>query len=288
MSEPAKIANRVQPGPPKKAVEAVRVLVRGYVALFRLSWSELLQYRASVFLWTLWSLAGPIIHLSVWSSIIRAEGPLAGYDGDSIVAYFLVQSIVYHFTSSWQVWDFSYLIRNGTLSARLLRPFDPSHDMVVGNAAFKLINLVWLIPIWTGMFLYFRPALSLTWDRALWFSVSLFLSAALQFLWMHCWTMISFWTVRAASLYEFVDVISYFLGGGFAPIALLPASLRAVAQVLPQYFIAGFPIEVAIGVAGPDQIVPGIVATGVWTVVFFVIYRILWRLGLKRYGAVGA
>ena len=71
-----------------------------------------------------------------------SRGPLSGYDRGSIVAYFIVQSIVYHFTVAWQAYEFSYLIRSGTLSVRLLRPFDPSHYIVVGNIAFKLINLV--------------------------------------------------------------------------------------------------------------------------------------------------
>src|SRR5690606_40666106 len=64
---------------------AVAGLWRGYKALLHLTWSEMLQYRAAVFIWTLWSLAGPIIHLSVWSSIVAAEGALAGYDRGAIV-----------------------------------------------------------------------------------------------------------------------------------------------------------------------------------------------------------
>lgn len=269
-------------------VQALRGLIRGYVALFRLSWSEMLQYRASVFLWTLWSLAGPVIHLSVWSSIIQAEGPLSGYDRGSIVAYFIVQSIVYHFTVAWQAYEFSYLIRSGTLSVRLLRPFDPSHYIVVGNIAFKLINLVWLIPIWAGMVLYFRPQIELTWERGLWFALSMLLGAALYFLWVHCWAMLAFWTVRAAAFFEFTDVIGYLIGGGIAPIALLPAGLRAVAAFFPQYYMAGFPIEVAIGAADAARIPGGILITCVWIVVFFLVYRLLWHRGLRRYGAVGA
>lgn len=276
------------PGWGKRALEAVRVLVRGYVALFRLSWAEMLQYRASVFLWTLWSLTGPIIHLSVWRAIIEAEGPLRGYDRDSIVAYFLVQSIVYHFTVAWQVWDFSYLIRSGTFSVRLLRPFDPSHYMVVNNVAFKVINLIWLIPIWTGMFLYFRPEVELTWQRAAGFLLSATLAGVLYFLWMHCWTMLAFWTVRASAMFEFFDVIGYLIGGGIAPIAFLPAGLRELAAVLPQYHMGGFPIEVAIGAVDPARVPAGIGITCAWIVVFFVIYRILWHKGLRRYGAVGA
>lgn len=272
----------------RSLAESVRALVRGYVALFRLSWAEMLQYRASVFLWTLWSLAGPIIHLAVWSSVIEAEGALQGYDRGSIVAYFIIQSIVYHFTGAWQAYDFSYLIRTGTLSVRLLRPFDPSHYIVANNVAFKLINLVWLIPIWTGMVLYFRPEMELTWQRALLFLISMSLSAALYFLWAHCWAMVAFWTIRASAFFEFTDWVGYFIGGGFAPIALLPGGLREAVVYLPPYYWTGFPIEVAIGAVESSMILTGLAVTSLWIVLLFLIYRILWRLGLKRYGAVGA
>src|SRR5690606_21283 len=113
------------------------------------------------------------------------------------VAYFLVQSIVYHFIAAWQAYEFGYLIRTGTLSARLLKPFDPTHHFVASNIAFKAVNLIWLIPIWAGMFLYFRPELSITLPRALIFVVALVLAAALEFLWTQVFAMLAFWTVRA-------------------------------------------------------------------------------------------
>jgi len=272
----------------KPVFEALQGLWRSYKALFHLSWSEMLQYRASVFLWTLWSLAGPMIHLSVWSSIVAVEGALAGYDRGGIVAYFVVQSVVYHFTSAWQVWEFSYLIRNGTLSVRLLKPFDPSHHFVANNVAFKLINLVWLVPIWTGMYLYFRPEIPWSWERVLAFALALTWASVLMFMWTHCWSMLAFWTVRASAFFEFADALGYLVGGGIAPVALLPPALQWIARFLPHYFIAGFPIEVGIGAIDLAAVPSGMIVSSAWIAALFVVYRKLWRLGLKRFGAVGA
>lgn len=248
----------------------------------------MLQYRASVFLWTLWSLAGPVIHLSVWSAVVQVEGPRGGYDREGIVAYFLVQSVVYHFTSAWQAYDFSYLIRSGTLSTRLLRPFDPSHYHVVNNAAFKGMNLIWLVPIWTAMYLYYRPELAFNWEGGARFALALLLAATLQFLWSHVWAMLAFWTVRAGAYFEFADTIGYFIGGGVAPVGLLPGALRALSPWLHYYYVSGFPIEVAIGAVPPGAYWHGILKSLLWVIAFFVLYRLLWRRGLERYGAVGA
>ncbi|HEX6971150.1 MAG TPA: ABC-2 family transporter protein [Limnochordia bacterium] len=266
----------------------LNTLVRGYRALMHIAWSNMLQYRASVFLWTLWSIAGPIIHLSVWRSITQAEGQISGYDPQTIVAYFLVQSIVYHFTSAWQVYEFSYLIRMGTLSTRLLRPFDPSHWIVTQNVAFKLINLIWLVPIWLGLGGYFRPRLEWSAGRILAFAGALLIAAALRFLWTHCWAMVSFWTVRAAGLHELIDAVNFLIGGGIAPVGLLPGILQALGAFLPFYYMLGWPIDIGAGTLSLDTVGPALLRAVGWTGALFIIYRILWWRGLRRYGAVGA
>lgn len=270
------------------ATGGVRYLLRAYGALMAARWSELLQYRASVFLWTLWSLAGPIIHLSVWSAVARARGEIAGYGMGDIAAYFLIQSVVYHFTVAWQAYEFGYLIRTGTLSARLLKPFDPSHYIVAQNVSFKLINLIWLIPIWAGMFSYFRPPIELSPGRLFAFGVALGAAALLQFLWVHCFAMLAFWTVRADALYDLTETVAFFIGGGIAPVAFLPAAVKGLAQYLPFYYVVGFPIEVGAGSIPWEQVWRGVAVTLAWAAVFFGLYRLLWRLGIRRYGAVGA
>lgn len=266
----------------------MRIFGRSYRALIHIAWSNMLQYRASVFLWTLWSLAGPLIHLSVWSSIMQAQGAIAGYDRGSIVAYFIIQSVVYHFGSAWQVYEFSYLIRMGTLSARLLRPFDPSHWIVTQNMAFKLINLIWLIPIWIGMGLYFRPRFDWTPGRIAAFAAALVLASVLHFLWVHCWAMVAFWTVRASSFHDLLDAVLFLVGGGIAPVALLPAALQKLGAFLPFFYMLGFPIEAAAGTRPLAGIWLGLGVAAAWSIALFAVYRFLWWRGLRRYGAVGA
>src|SRR5690606_243192 len=107
----------------------------------------------------------------------------------------------YHFTVAWQVYEWGYYIRTGALSTRLLKPVDPSHHIVAQNVSFKLINLIWLVPIWAGLFLYYRPQLPWGWERAAWFVLALALAAALNFLWVHFFAMFAFWTVRADAIF---------------------------------------------------------------------------------------
>jgi len=269
-------------------VNAVSRLFASYRALFVARWNEMLQYRASVFIWTLWSLAGPVIHLSVWGAIAEANGSVAGWGRGEIAAYFVVQSIVYHFTGAWQAYEFGYLIRTGTLSVRLLKPFDPSHHFVASNVAFKAVNLIWLVPIWAGMFLYYRPALPLSVGRVALFAAALAAGALLMFLWAQVFSMFAFWVVRADALFELTEALGYLFGGGLAPLAFLPPLLSQIAMYLPLYYMIGFPIDVAVGVATVEASLLGIAVSLAWSCALFALYRVLWRAGLKRFGAVGA
>src|SRR5690606_27869683 len=209
-------------------------------------------------------------------------------DRENIIAYFLLQSIVFHMTTAWHVYEFSEYIRSGTLSMWLLRPFDPSHQFVTSNLSFKFVNLIWLTPIWIGLWVYFRPGITYSAARVIAFALGLLLAATLSFLWTHMWAMVAFWTVRAHSFYDLASTIGYLIGGGIAPVGLLPGFLQKISRYLPFYYMTGMPIEVGIGTAPPGAGWAGLgIALG-WILAFYGAYRLLWSAGLKRYGAVGA
>src|SRR5690606_23768486 len=105
----------------------------------------------------------------------------------------------------------------------------------------------------------------------------------------HIFAMLAFWTIRADATFDLIAAVSFLLGGGIAPVAFLPPFLAGIATYLPFYYMIGFPIEVATGaVAAAPAAWRGIAVTLAWSVAFFAVYRLLWRLGIRRYGAVGA
>jgi ABC-2 type transport system permease protein len=63
--------------------------------------------------------------------------------------------------------------------------------------------------------------------------------------------------------------------------------LAATATVLPFRYALGFPIELALGRLDGRQAAAGLGAAVAWIVVFIVLYRHLWRRGVRHYQAVG-
>src|SRR5690606_19262681 len=178
---------RIPSGGRARMMKGFKRLLRIYSRLAAIHWGIMLQYRAEVTIWAFWSVTSPIVYLAVWRAIAQARGPIGGYEADAFVGYFLLQSIVYHFTSAWQVYDFGHEIRSGEFSSKLLRPMDPVHQWVTQNAAFKLVNFIWLAPAWVGLFLYFRPAIAFSWESVVGFIAALAAAALLRFLWSQAW-----------------------------------------------------------------------------------------------------
>jgi ABC-2 type transport system permease protein len=70
-------------------------------------------------------------------------------------------------------------------------------------------------------------------------------------------------------------------------VALLPDTLQTIARVLPFYYMVGFPVEVLTGQINSVEAATGFVIQAAWLIVAVVIYRVVWRSGLKRYSAIG-
>src|SRR5262249_43391980 len=152
---------------------------------------NMLQYRAVMLLWALWGIVAPLVSLAVWTAAGRGRS-LAGYDRAGLAGYFLITMVVSHLTTAWDTEVFSFLVRSGQLSSRLLRPVHRVFHSAADNVAYKLSTVLLLLPIWAAIGLVVHPTIHLTLARALWLLPALALAAALSFIWGYCVALITF------------------------------------------------------------------------------------------------
>jgi len=79
-----------------------------------------------------------------------------------------------------------------------------------------------------------------------------------------------------------------FLSGQFAPLTLLPSPVQVLAYILPFRWLISYPVELISGRLTPNEAFIGLGAQVAWLVVSYVLFRIVWRAGVKVYSAVGA
>lgn len=259
-------------------------IVRAWPTVQQIALSGIVAYRAEMIIWVL-SATLPLVMLSLWNSA-AAGGPIGGYDQLEFTRYFAVNLVVRQLTGSWIVWELNWSIRKGDLSPRLLRPIHP----LVFNLAETLAALPFragiLVPLVGGL-AFWRPALFFQPPLATCtgFVVSLLLAFVLAWAIQAIFGMMAFWFDQSMGFWSAWFAIWSLAAGYFVPLDLFPDGWVAVFRCLPFYATLGAPIDILLGRA---DIGTNLALQGGWVFVAGVLVNVMWRAGIRRYGAVGA
>jgi ABC-2 type transport system permease protein len=244
----------------------------------------IVEYRAEVYIWTLAGVT-PIVMMFVWMNI-AADG-LEGRAPEDFARYFLIAFLVGQLTQTWVVWEFDYLIRTGTFSNTLLKPYDPWWDHAVENVTANGFRLpvtlatlalgLWLTGAWQGIDLARLPL----------FVLALVLAWLVAFNLSYAMALLALWTERIKSADGWNYMALAVLGGQVFPLDLLPSGLARIVEMTPYPWIIGFPVTLAADDVASAGIARGLAMQLLWIAIFVVLHRVLWRCGIRRFGAVG-
>jgi ABC-2 type transport system permease protein len=226
--------------------------------------------------------------LAVWLSIAQ-DGPIGTYDAGDFVSYYLLALYVRQMTSAWVSWVIDGEIREGVLALKLLHPINPIHDYLAENLADKVLRLLVVTPVLLIVVLLIPDVhYVLTPLNFLFFLLALTIAWYIRFIVEYIVGILSFWISQAMTIQDIFWMFFLLLGGVVAPLDLLPTWLSSIAHYLPFRYMMSFPIEIMLGrVTGPS-LLTGFFIGLVWIVIFQIIYRMLWRQGLKVFGAYGS
>jgi ABC-2 type transport system permease protein len=247
------------------------------------------QYRAAMVIWMIGRIIEPLIYLIVWTTIARTKGgQVGGFGTAEFSAYFITLMLVNQLTFTWIMWEYDYIIRNGMLSFKLLRPIHPIHGDIADNVAYKILTLIIIIPVAFLLGWIFPPHFNLqAWALAAAIP-ALLLAFLVRFLLEWSLAMSAFWTTRINALNQTYYIILLFMSGQFAPLSLLPEPLQRLADILPFRWLIAFPVELILGRLSPNQLLIGLAAQVIWLIIALAALALTWRAGVKRYSAVGS
>ena len=258
-----------------------------YGAQFRTSLATMFQYRASLVIWLISQVLDPVIYLIVWSTVaVASGGSVAGYTTGDFAAYFIVLMVVNHLTYTWIMWEYEYRVREGTLSAALLRPVHPIHADIAENLSSKAVSTPGILVAAVLLSLIFHPTFTFVGWAAAAFIPAVTLAFLLRFLVEWTLAQAAFWTTRVSALNQMFFVAMLFLSGQVAPLTLFPPAVQTVATLLPFRWMISFPVELLLGKLTPRETITGFAAQTVWIVLSLILLRIVWRAGVRVYSAV--
>jgi ABC-2 type transport system permease protein len=137
------IVDTTTAGVPIARESAIRSYVRLYAALGRTSIASNFQYRVSNYFYMIGMIIEPLIYLVVWSSIARQQGgEVGGYTPETFAAYYIVWTLVRNMNIVFTPFGWEERIREGQMSAHLVRPVHPIHYDLGTFAGWKVVVIV--------------------------------------------------------------------------------------------------------------------------------------------------
>lgn len=231
-----------------------------------------------------------LVNYFIWRAIFQIRDTVSGFTFEQMLLYFAVSSII-----GFANWDSSgnmlqWLIQSGRFITFQLRPVSHIYYSFFQKVGHRILAFfVEMLPI---MCFYILFGISLIPAKPFWALISLFLSFILSFLINYTIGTLAFWFVKTDGISRAVLLFTSICSGAFLPLNLFPYGFQKFLFYLPFQFISYVPVRVFMGhyeLAGVTMPIPQIVSLqAVMVGVMFLVNRVLYYLGVKRFTGVGA
>jgi len=261
--------------------------IRQFAAEYRNAWHVALEYRLAVFIWMI-SMVLPLVMLAAWLSIAEG-GPIGRFGRTEFIEYYVAAILVRNLTGVWIIWSMDAHIRGGELSFRLLKPMNPIIHYVAESLSAKPLRLAVLIPLLVAVS-YGVPGVHFATSPALlfFFSIAVTGTWAMLFFIQYINGLLGFWITQSIGVNDMWFGVFSLFSGYLIPLDLFPPVLRNALYSMPFRYMMSFPIEILTRRVAVADILRGLALEWMWVLLFYIVYRVVWKRGLKRYSAVGA
>jgi ABC-2 type transport system permease protein len=265
--------------------------VEKYTKAFELGFQTALEYRAN-FLISLISAAYPIIiQTFLWTAIYKnsPESVVYGYTYRQMITYTFLAGLIARIVRTGFEYDIMDDIKNGKFSKFLVQPVGYFPYRLSSFLGQKLPNLgmilIILVIVLVGLNAFW--GVSLGFLNIITFLVTLTLAVILNFLIFYCFSAIAFWIVEIGFLFEGIRIVTILLSGGIFPLEVFGARAVQILNLLPFKYTVSYPINVLNGKISPSESLQGMLIQCLWILVCLGVANLLWRVGARRYVAVG-
>ena len=276
------------PAQPLARTSRARAIADFYLTLMRTAIQSQFQYRVANYMYMIGMVAEPVIYLVVWTTIAEQHGgAIEGITVGQFAAYYIVWTLVRNMNIVFTPYGWEDRIREGQLSAHLLRPLHPIHYDVAFFAGWKLVVIVMWLPIAVALSLIFDPTLDISVLEVAVFAVAIWGAYLIRTMFLWLLGMTSIWTTRASAVFETYIMAELLLSGRLVPLQLMPAWAEKLADLLPFKWTFFFPIEALVGELSTAELLRGLGMQALWTAVGTALVLVAFRASVRHYSAVG-
>ncbi len=262
-----------------------------YSRVFTIGLQDTFVYRWNFLLRSLFGIVPLVGTVFIWQAVFESRGAaIGGYDFREMIFYFLLTILVENLvTPTEDEWRIAAEIRDGQISALLVKPLDYLGYRVSLFLSYRALYTLVTLPLVAVIFWWFRdylrlPAHAITWAA---FGASLLMAAFLQFFIAYALAMMAFWILEITTIIFILYSFEYFLSGNVFPLDILPGWLHGFLRWSPFTYELFFPVQIYLERVRGAALATGLLIQAGWVIAMFLLARMLFHLGVRKYQAVG-
>lgn len=249
-----------------------------------------MHYRFRVLIWMAMSAIWVFVYPVIWIAVYGDRNELFGFARADLLTYFVGILVMEYLAQSYVDEDLHEEIREGKISALLLKPVSFVRYFFFVHIGYKIVPLLVYAVLISGAVFIFRVPFS---APAHWYTVPLFAaSVVIGHLIAYNLKMIlacaAFWIEEAEPLRVLYWIVCNLFMGWMGPLVFFPLWFQQLSTHLPWQYTAYFPIMVFLENVTKNQITYGIAVSVVWLVIAVILRSITVRHAIRRYNAVGS
>ncbi len=260
-----------------------------YWRFFQASFQISFSYRFAILIRMIRDFLMVLFFIVLWQALFKGKQLIGGFTFAGMVSYYILGKALDQLYTFDPANVMARHVRTGDLSNFLIKPVNYTGylgSFIFGRRLARTfltiiasIIIILAFPDFIG-----RPAgmielaafiifAALAW--ILMFSVSFLIGG------------LSFWSTETENIRAGIEQLMLILGGLWIPLNLLPEGIGKILSPLPFKYLYYFPIRVFLGKVNTSDMITGLLTDLAWVVFFLFCGSVLWRKGLKRYGAYG-
>lgn len=248
-----------------------------------------LEYRSRSFVWFLISLVNPLILLIYWLGFFKSH-PDSNLSLPAITTYYLLLIIASALLMSHAEEDVGYEdIQLGYLSRYLVLPIPYILLHALGEIPWRVIQGFFAAIVFAFSVLFFNQYLhySISIEKIIPAIFICLLAYLLSFIFKMAVGLSAFWLIEFRGLNELLGVVILLFAGYIMPLNYYPHGLQATALNLPFAYMIYYPVTALQGNLVNSDLTRVILMQVFYIAFFYLLYRFLWRLGVRRFTGMG-
>lgn len=223
-----------------------------------------------------------VIFVAFWRAVYASTETVAGLALDQTLNYILLAQIFSEAANVTNlIGEFGYGLREGQITAALLRPVDYQASSYVQNVVQLGLSLLLKAPL--AIFIWLMYGLTLPSDLTVWaaFLLTLLLGHALLFCFDWMISCTAFYSTEVWGMSVVRYAIAMFFSGALIPLDMMPDWLRTLATILPFSQVVYLPVSLLSGITTVDEMPRIWLMQALALVVLVIVSRAVFRRAVR-------